>query len=83
MLDLLATLPEYQGRGIGSVVLKWGTEKADAHQVRLYLEATLDGFRLYEKFGWKPVEQMFINFEEFGLEGGETFWIMIRDPILK
>ncbi|KAJ5666626.1 hypothetical protein N7462_011035 [Penicillium macrosclerotiorum] len=80
-LDLLATLPTHQGRGIGSALLRWGTAKADQWQVRIYLEATGEGYPLYIKHGWRPVEEIQLDRTQFGAAGQETFWIMIRDPI--
>lgn len=81
MLDLLATAPTYQGRGYGSAVLRWGTAQADALQARIYLEATPEGYNLYKSHGWKPVETITLDFKPFGLEGEESFYIMIRDPV--
>ncbi|KAJ5223899.1 hypothetical protein N7468_008441 [Penicillium chermesinum] len=80
-LDMLATLPAYQGRGVGSAVLRWGMAQADALKARIYLEATAEGFPLYEKNGWKPVEELTMDFKPLGLEGEDKFWVMIRDPV--
>lgn len=81
MLDLLATLPAYQGRGHGSTMLKWGTSKADAAGRRLYLEATGEGMPLYLKAGFRPVDEISLDRTKFGAKGQESFTIMIRDPI--
>ncbi|KAJ5133110.1 Acyl-CoA N-acyltransferase [Penicillium atrosanguineum] len=81
MLDLLATLPGYQGRGIGSTMLKWGTSKADAAGRRLYLEATGEGQPLYLKAGFHPVDEFILDRTQFGGKGQESFTIMIRDPV--
>ncbi|KAJ5780096.1 Acyl-CoA N-acyltransferase [Penicillium paradoxum] len=81
ILDLLATLPGYQGRGFGSAVLKWGTEKADASQSRIFLEATPEGIPLYLKHGWKILEEVTIDYAAFGSTGSESFSLMMRDPL--
>ncbi|OQE34634.1 hypothetical protein PENCOP_c016G02005 [Penicillium coprophilum] len=81
ILDLLATLPEYQGRGFGSAILKWGTEKADASQSRIFLEGTPEGVPVYQKYGWKVVEEVVLDFAQFGGEGHESFFLMMRDPV--
>ncbi|KAJ5822381.1 Acyl-CoA N-acyltransferase [Penicillium robsamsonii] len=81
ILDLLATLPEYQGRGFGSAILKWGIEKADASQSRIFLEGTPEGVPLYLKHGWKIVEEVALDFTQFGSDGRESFFLMMRDPV--
>ncbi|KAJ5463865.1 Acyl-CoA N-acyltransferase [Penicillium sp. IBT 31633x] len=81
ILDLLATLPGYQGRGFGSAILKWGTQKADASQSRIFLEATPEGVSVYLKYGWKILEEVTIDFTPFGNIGSESFYLMMRDPV--
>lgn len=80
MLDLLATLPTHQRRGIGSTLLQWGTTKADEWQVRIFLEATEEGYPVYVKHGWKPVEEIHLDRTQYGGQGQESFMLMIRDP---
>ncbi|KAF3015417.1 hypothetical protein E8E15_002082 [Penicillium rubens] len=81
VLDLLATLPEYQGRGFGSAVLKWGMEKADASQSRIFLEGTPEGVPIYLKHGWKILEEVVMDYTQFGGVGQESFFLMMRDPV--
>ncbi|KAJ5645889.1 hypothetical protein N7490_002261 [Penicillium lividum] len=81
MLDLLATLPSYQGRGIGSAMLRWGITQADALQARIYLEATPEGYPLYVKYGWKEVGEIEFDFDQLGYHGKENLILMMRDPI--
>lgn len=81
VLDLLATSPNYQGQGVGTALLKWGMEKADALQARIYLEATPEGLPLYIKYGWKEVEVVTIDFSQLNSHGQESFVIMMRDPV--
>lgn len=83
VLDLLATLPEYQRRGFGSAILKWGIEKADASQLRIFLEGTPEGVPIYLKYGWKILEEVVMDYTPFGSVGQETFFLMMRDPILQ
>ncbi|OQE75049.1 hypothetical protein PENNAL_c0074G00750 [Penicillium nalgiovense] len=81
ILNLLATLPEYQGRGFGSAVLKWGMEKADASQSRIFLEGTPEGVPIYLKHGWKILEEVVMDYTQFGGVGQESFFLMMRDPV--
>ncbi|KAJ5112773.1 hypothetical protein N7532_000818 [Penicillium argentinense] len=80
MLDLLAVLPKYQGRGLSSKLLRWGCSRADELGVRVYLEATGEGYPVYIKYGWKPVEEVSLDRSLYGAEGKESFTLMIRDP---
>lgn len=66
--------------GIGSAFLKWGIEKADASNARIYLEATMEGVPAYLKHGWKIVEEIRLEYTERGGEGSQTFAFMIREP---
>ncbi|KAJ6118422.1 GNAT family acetyltransferase [Penicillium samsonianum] len=80
VLELLCVLPEYQRIGIGSAFLKWGIQKADASNARIYLEATMEGVPAYLKHGWKIVEEIQLDYTERGGEGSQKFALMIREP---
>ncbi|OZJ04495.1 hypothetical protein BZG36_02668 [Bifiguratus adelaidae] len=60
VLELLATLPEYQGKGVGSMLLRWGCEQADRDGLQLYLDASPAGKPLYEKHGFLERAKSFI-----------------------
>ncbi|KAJ5115399.1 hypothetical protein NUU61_001158 [Penicillium alfredii] len=51
-LDTLATHPDYQRRGAGSMLLKWGCDLADANGVGAYVDASKAGAPLYQRFGF-------------------------------
>ncbi|KAJ5620606.1 acetyltransferase [Penicillium lagena] len=51
-LDTVATHPDYQRRGAGSMLVKWGCDLADAEGVGAYVDASKDGAPLYAKFGF-------------------------------
>lgn len=52
-LDMLGAHPDYHGRGIGSMLLKWGLDRADQEGLETYLSASPSGRPLYEKRGFK------------------------------
>lgn len=54
-LTMLSVDPRYQRQGIGSMLLKWGCEEADAHGRGSFLMASPAGMALYTKFGFKAV----------------------------
>ena len=64
-LEMLATDPKYQGKGAGSMMMRWGLEQADEQCTEAYLEASPDAVPLYEKFGFREAGRTdtFINNE--------------------
>ncbi|KAJ4262908.1 hypothetical protein NW762_006521 [Fusarium torreyae] len=51
-LDTLVTHPDYQRRGAGSMLVKWGCDLADEAGVGIYVDASKAGAPLYQKFGF-------------------------------
>ncbi|KAL4781372.1 acyl-CoA N-acyltransferase [Aspergillus varians] len=82
VLEFIAILPEFQGRGIAKALLRWGTDQADQQQRRVYLEATTAGFPVYVKAGWAALERVEIDYARWGGEGMQALTLMARDPIL-
>lgn len=66
VLRALATHPEYQGKGCGTLLLRTGLEKVDADGKRAWLEASPQGHSLYHKFGWKDVDEIAIDLGKYG-----------------
>ncbi|EAW20217.1 GNAT family N-acetyltransferase [Aspergillus fischeri NRRL 181] len=56
-LEMLGTRPEYAGQGLASRLLRWGLERADEVGLETYLSASPVGRPLYEKFGFRVVEE--------------------------
>jgi len=54
-LGALAVHPDYQRRGIASMLLKWGLDAADRDGLPLYLEASQPGKPLYLRHGFFEV----------------------------
>jgi GNAT superfamily N-acetyltransferase len=51
-LDTVGTLPDYQWRGAGSLLVRWGCELADKDGVAAYVDASKEGMALYKKHGF-------------------------------
>lgn len=59
-------MPEYQGRRIGQRLLLWGVEQADELNIRMCLESTPAGRKLYESFGFREKARIKADMHEFG-----------------
>ncbi|PGH30188.1 hypothetical protein GX50_07053 [[Emmonsia] crescens] len=86
VLELIATRPGFERQGHASRLLKWGIEKAEADNARIFLESTPAGLKLYERLGWRVVDTLRIKLADYGVDaegddgGYGLFYIMIRDP---
>lgn len=54
-LGMLACHPDYQRRGAGEMLCKWGLEKGKAENLTLTLYASPMGSRLYSRLGFEEV----------------------------
>ena len=69
-LDMLGTHPDFNGRGIGSKLLKWGLEKADQDNLETYLSASPLGRPLYEKNGFN-----LLHIDEFRSDYAQAYML--------
>jgi GNAT superfamily N-acetyltransferase len=75
-LFFLATLPEWQSRGLGSALMREVLDHCDRNRTPAYLEATsLDSRRLYLRHGFEVTG-------EIRLPDGPSMWPMWREPPL-
>ena len=76
-LGPLGVEPEWQGKGIGSELMRPVLERCDRKGVPAYLEASTPRNRaLYLRNGFKVLEE--VNFPH----GGPPTWLMWRDPFV-
>jgi GNAT superfamily N-acetyltransferase len=69
-LDMLGVDPPQQGRGVGSALLRFGLERADALGVDAFLETAVEAnVAYYERFGFRVVE-------EGEVDEGPRIWFM-------
>lgn len=78
VLALLVTSSEHRCKGAGSLLLQWGIEKAEEMGLPCYLQASEEGRRLYEKYGFEAIDAKEFDLSEYGLEGVEMMTEMIR-----
>ncbi|KAI3544698.1 acetyltransferase [Colletotrichum filicis] len=78
--------PEHQGRGVGSALMKWGTDKADREPgVYCWVQSSMGGQKAFERQGFREVGRLEAELDEFaggvkpggklaGVTGSEEFW---------
>lgn len=80
VLVQVKTLPEYQGRGAGSMLVGWGADLADREGLPTHLEATPFGKGLYEKYGFANMAEVHHDVSRSGGPARYTHTLMIRKP---
>jgi GNAT superfamily N-acetyltransferase len=72
-VQLLATDPAYQRRGLASKLLKQVLDLADREATKAYIEATLAGYPVYERLGYKVVDIVEVDLSKWGGKGEPNF----------
>ena len=71
VLEFLASAHEHKGRGIGSMLVQWGCDRADEEGVEIYVETNRAVLPLYKKFGFLVQDTLAMpggfGYEEFFL----------------
>ncbi|KAK7956899.1 uncharacterized protein PG986_006121 [Apiospora aurea] len=79
-LSLLCFHPSYQGRGLSTALLKPMLDLADQQGITAYLEALENATPVYEKLGFKKVDEIVYDESKTGHEGVRRIDIMLREP---
>ncbi|KJX99351.1 hypothetical protein TI39_contig362g00002 [Zymoseptoria brevis] len=78
-LEILGVHKDYQGKGVGASLLKWGTDQADKDGLETYLDGSTAGQPYYEKrHGFAPVKRMLIP--DRPAYGSYSIVSMVRQP---
>ncbi|KAF5658196.1 GCN5-related n-acetyltransferase (GNAT) domain-containing protein [Fusarium heterosporum] len=77
-LKLLHTDPKHQRRGAASLLLESGLKEADRLGIPACLESSVEGRKLYEKFGFKEVDRHTSDFLRWGGPSEVTIPLMVR-----
>jgi GNAT superfamily N-acetyltransferase len=78
LLMFLCVDPRWQRQGVGEMLVKWGTGRADGLGIPCFLEASPFGYGLYRKCGFEDVEVVDGKTEEAEV----TYPVMLRAPVL-
>lgn len=60
-LQILATLPKFQGRGAGSLLCRWGIKVAESKGMPISVFASPMGRKLYSKLGFGKVRDVVVQ----------------------
>lgn len=66
VLDTLVTLPQHERRGAGSLLVRWGCEKADEVNAQAYLDASPIGAPLYARHGFVALPEVALDLRRWG-----------------
>jgi GNAT superfamily N-acetyltransferase len=58
--------PEWQRRGIGSALLRWGFAEFGLEKQLVWLTTQMRGRNIYRKYGWVDVEYVDVDLSEWG-----------------
>ncbi|KNG50632.1 acyl-CoA N-acyltransferase [Stemphylium lycopersici] len=78
VLDTLVTRQEHGRRGAGSMLVRWGCEKADQAGVEAFLEASVMGAPMYARHGFQPVKEVDLDLRKWGGKEQMKFILMLR-----
>jgi GNAT superfamily N-acetyltransferase len=68
-LSLCFVHPEYQRKGVGSLLLQSGIERAEEVRAKIWLTSTPQAMPTYQKNGWEVKEIHTIDLEKYGGKG--------------
>jgi GNAT superfamily N-acetyltransferase len=82
-LDTLVTLPQHERRGAGSMLVRWGCEKADDAGVEAYLEASPMGAPMYARHGFEEVRPIELDLRKYGGDEALEFIVSTFDECIE
>ncbi|PNY25203.1 GCN5-related N-acetyltransferase (GNAT) domain protein [Tolypocladium capitatum] len=61
----LSVSPKYQGRGVGSALLRWGTRFCDDNGVFAWVQSSEPAWRMYGKSGFQVIRALDMDLDEY------------------
>ena len=80
VLNILVTHPKYQRQGAGSMLVKWGCDKADEYGIICALQASKKGEAVYTKHGFEIKSVREMDLKPYGVDEVELRRGMVRQP---
>lgn len=66
----MGTHPDYQGRGAGTLLTKWGLARAKSENIPVYLDSTIPASKVYQKLGFVACGGLSMTLPGMGTDGG-------------
>ena len=79
-MSILAVRPEYQRKGLGSLLLDPVWKLADKDNAKTFIQASEKGIGLYLKYGWVEVDEIVMDFSPYGGPKQTKTVLLIREP---
>lgn len=70
----------YQRKGIGRMITRKCNELADAAGAATFVRARPTSKSLFESEGYRVLEEIPMNYEDFGFPGKPAVYVMKREP---
>ena len=83
LVALLGTNPNFERRGVASMLIRYMFDNADRKSISCFVEASSKAQPLYKRHGFVDVNLMHVDLDDF--EGGDgfglqTWYAMLREP---
>ncbi|MGN6485823.1 MAG: GNAT family N-acetyltransferase [Thermomicrobiales bacterium] len=78
VLVAIAVDPAHQSRGVGSRLIRWGTQRADARGLVCWVHASEAGSRAFARYGFEPHRDLTIELVPFAPPGDDRTWGTVR-----
>lgn len=82
-LMILVTTPAHRRRGAASLLIEWGTQRADERGLKCVLMASEAGLGAYLKHGFKVVREVEMDLRPYGVGATELRRWMVREPVVR
>lgn len=75
----LSVAPKFQGRGVGSALLRWGTRFCDENATFAWVHSSEPAWQMYEKSGFQIIRSLDVDLDDYAPcpppeEGPEAKW---------